>query len=106
MIRRNRSYLVEFATRLRETKGLRATRERTLIVRHIHAQFRQREEFTAEEVYESAKAKEPRRVSRATVYRTLGCLVEVELLAQVELDLPSPTAPRQFIYRLPAEWCD
>lgn len=106
MIRRNRSYLVEFATRLRETKGLRATRERTLIVRHIHAQFRQQEEFTAEEVYESAKAKESRRVSRATVYRTLGCLVGVELLAQVEPDLPSPTDPRQFIYQMPAEWCD
>ena len=106
MIRRNRSYLVEFATRLRETKGLRATRERTLIVRHIHAQFRQREEFTAEEVYESAKAKEPRLVSRATVYRTLGCLVEVELLDRLAQELPSPPDPQVILYLVPALWRD
>jgi len=105
MIRRNRSYLFEFTTRLRELKGLRATRERTQIVQHIHAEFRQREEFTAEEVYESVK-NAPRRVSRATVYRTLGCLVEVELLDRLEQELPSQPDPQMILYRVPAAWRD
>lgn len=106
MIRRNRSYLVEFATRLRETKGLRATRERTLIVRHIHAQFRQRESFTGIDVVESIRIDSPRRVALSTVYRTLGCLVEVELLDRLEQKLTSQPDPQVTLYRVPAEWCD
>ncbi|QDT29985.1 transcriptional repressor [Gimesia panareensis] len=105
MIRRNRGYVAEFAIRLNEEKGCRATRERLIIVRKIYEQFRQGQEFTAEEICGIVKSA-PRRVARSTVYRTLLFLVEIKLLLRVETGAPSQPDPQQTRYRLPAEWCD
>ena len=106
MIRRNRSYLEEFAIRIREHNLFKATRERLLIVRHIHEQYRQRESFTDVDVAESIKVATPRRVSLSTVYRTLRCLVEVELLDRLEQAPSSQSDSPLILYRLPVAWRD
>lgn len=66
--------------RLKEA-GLRVTPQR----RAVWSVFEGRSEghFTAEEVFESARRELPE-LSRATVYNTLGALVEAGLLRQVE----------------------
>lgn len=105
MIRRNRGYVEEFAIRLHEEKERRATRERLIIVRKIYEQYRQGQEFSAEEICGIVKSA-PRRVARSTVYRTLLCLVEINLLLRVEAGIPSQLDPQETLYQLPAEWCD
>ncbi|QDV20969.1 Ferric uptake regulator family protein [Gimesia panareensis] len=105
MICRKRGYVEEFAIRLHEKKGRKATRERSLIAQNIYDQFRQGQEFTAEEICGIVKS-EPRRVARSTVYRTLLFLVEIKLLLRVESGAPSQPDPQQTRYQLPAEWCD
>jgi len=69
--------LEEFITR----KGLRRTVQRERIV---EVAFSRDEHFTAEELYDRVK-KTDGETSRATVYRTLGMLVEADLLRQIDL---------------------
>lgn len=64
-----------------QTKGLRRTRQREVIV---EAAFGTNEHFTAEELWEMAR-KLDRTASRATVYRTLSLLVECGLLREIDL---------------------
>lgn len=62
-------------------KGLRRTNQRDAIVRAV---FSKDEHFTAEELFERVR-KADSDTSRATVYRTLGLLVEANLLQQIDL---------------------
>jgi len=72
-----RARLDEFIRR----KGLRRTGQRETI---INSAFSQDEHFTAEELFERVK-KQCSDISRATVYRTLGLMVEAGLLRQIDL---------------------
>jgi Fur family ferric uptake transcriptional regulator len=69
-----------YERRLKE-RGLRATRERRLILSHACEHFGH---FNAQELLESL-VRHGFRVSRATVYRTLAHLVETGLLRRHEL---------------------
>ena len=62
-------------------KGLRRTSQRDVIVRAV---FSKDEHFTAEELFERVR-KSDSYTSRATVYRTLGLLVEANLLREIDL---------------------
>ena len=62
-------------------KGLRRTVQREQIV---DVAFSRDEHFTAEELFERVR-KVDTETSRATVYRTLGLLVEADLLRQIDL---------------------
>jgi Fur family ferric uptake transcriptional regulator len=62
-------------------KGLRRTTQRDVIVRAV---FSKDEHFTAEELFERVR-KTDSDTSRATVYRTLGLLVEANLLQEIDL---------------------
>ena len=62
-------------------KGLRRTRQRDVIV---EAAFATEKHFTAEELHEMSRDID-RTISRATVYRTLGLLVESGLLREIDL---------------------
>lgn len=62
-------------------KGLRRTTQRDSIVRVV---FSKDEHFTAEELFERVR-KTDADTSRATVYRTLGLLVEADLLREIDL---------------------
>lgn len=62
-------------------KGLRRTAQRDTIVRAV---FSKDEHFTAEELFERVR-KTDSEASRATVYRTLGLLVEANLLREIDL---------------------
>ncbi len=63
------------------TKGMRLTQERELIVTEV---FSSHEHFDADQLVERMSAqKTGRRVSRSTVYRTLGWLEESGLLRKV-----------------------
>ena len=62
-------------------KGLRRTVQREQIV---DVAFSRDEHFTAEELFERVR-KVYTETSRATVYRTLGLLVEADLLRQIDL---------------------
>jgi Fur family ferric uptake transcriptional regulator len=62
-------------------KGLRHTRQREVI---IEAAFNTTDHFTAEELWERARKIDPT-ASRATLYRTLGLLVESGLLKEIDL---------------------
>lgn len=66
-------------------KKVRRTAQRDAIVKSA---FSTTKHFTAEELLESAR-KIDKRVSRATVYRTLPLLVESGLLAELDLGGPS-----------------
>lgn len=62
-------------------KGLRRTGQRDMI---IQSAFSKDEHFTAEELFERVR-KSSSDISRATVYRTLGLLVEADLLREIDL---------------------
>jgi len=62
-------------------KGLRRTVQREVIVK---AAFSKDEHFTADELFDRAR-KLDSETSRATVYRTLGLLVEADLLREIDL---------------------
>lgn len=62
-------------------KGLRRTVQREQIVGVV---FSKDEHFTADELFDRVR-KVDGEVSRATVYRTLGLLVEADLLRQIDL---------------------
>jgi Fur family ferric uptake transcriptional regulator len=75
---------VEIQQRLDEfirRKGLRRTAQREQIVNVV---FSRDEHFTAEELFDRVR-KVDAETSRATVYRTLGLLVEADLLRQIDL---------------------
>ncbi len=63
------------------SKGLRRTRQRDII---IQAAFSTQDHFTADELWEMARNLD-RKTSRATLYRTLGLLVEAGLLREIDL---------------------
>lgn len=62
-------------------KGLRRTAQRDVIV---EAAFGTTEHFTADELWDMARQIDPA-TSRATLYRTLGLLVESGLLREIDL---------------------
>lgn len=62
-------------------KGLRRTGQRERIAEVV---FSRDEHFTADELFERVR-KVDGETSRATVYRTLGLLVEADLLRQIDL---------------------
>ncbi len=64
-----------------ERKGLRRTGQRDKIARAV---FSKDEHFTAEELFDRVRRTDPD-ISRATVYRTLGLLVEADLLREIDL---------------------
>lgn len=64
-----------------QLKGLRRTAQRDVIIR---AAFGTTKHFTAEELWELARELDPA-TSRATLYRTLGLLVESGLLREIDL---------------------
>ena len=75
-------------SRVRE--GLRRTAQRATIV---NAVFSQDEHFTADELLDRVR-KTAANTSRATVYRTLGLLVEASLLREIDLgDAPTTYDP-------------
>ncbi|MCA9014388.1 MAG: transcriptional repressor [Planctomycetaceae bacterium] len=64
-----------------ETKGVRLTQERELIVAEIFSSY---EQFDADQLVERMAAqKTGRRVSRSTVYRTIGWLEEAGMLRKI-----------------------
>ncbi len=65
-----------------ERKGGRLTVQRRVI---IETAFAQSKPYTAEELYDIARARN-KSVSRATVYRTLPLLLETHLLRKITLD--------------------
>jgi Fur family ferric uptake transcriptional regulator len=69
--------LAEFIRR----KGLRRTGQRDMIIKSV---FSKDEHFSAEELFERVR-KTSADISRATVYRTLGLLVEADLLREIDL---------------------
>jgi Fur family ferric uptake transcriptional regulator len=62
-------------------KGLRRTGQRDAIIRAV---FSKDEHFNAEELYDRVRRAHAD-ISRATVYRTLGLLVEADLLREIDL---------------------
>ena len=62
-------------------KGLRRTGQRDMIIKSV---FSQDDHFTAEELFDRVR-KSSSDISRATVYRTLGLLVEADLLREIDL---------------------
>ncbi|MEO0446169.1 MAG: transcriptional repressor, partial [Verrucomicrobiota bacterium] len=64
-----------------QDKNLRRTSQRDVIIR---AAFGTTDHFTADELWELAKEIDPS-TSRATLYRTLGLLVEADLLREIDL---------------------
>lgn len=74
-------------------KGLRRTGQRDTIVK---AAFSKDEHFTADELFERAR-KIDAETSRATVYRTLGLLVEAGLLREIDLGNNQATYDPNFL---------
>lgn len=74
-------------------KGLRRTTQRDAIVRAV---FSKDEHFTAEELFERVR-KTDSETSRATVYRTLGMLVEANLLQEIDLGDNQTTYDPNFV---------
>ena len=63
------------------SKDLRRTKQRDVIV---EAAFNTKDHFTADELHDRVRGTD-RTVSRATVYRTLGLLVDCGLLREIDL---------------------
>ncbi len=74
-------------------KGLRRTNQRDVIMRAV---FSKDEHFTAEELFERVR-KTDSDTSRATVYRTLGLLVEANLLREIDLGDNQTTYDPNFV---------
>ena len=73
--------------------GLRHTAQRDVIVR---AAFSKDEHFTAEDLFERVR-KTDANTSRATVYRTLGLLVNAALLREIDLGNNQTTYDPNFL---------
>ena len=76
-----------------ERKGLRRTGQREKIARAV---FSKDEHFTAEELYDRVRRSDSG-ISRATVYRTLGLLVEADLLREIDLGENQTTYDPNFL---------
>lgn len=76
-----------------QRKGLRRTGQRDMIVK---AAFAKDEHFTAEELFDRVR-KTSSDISRATVYRTLGLLVEADLLREIDLGENQTTYDPNFL---------
>lgn len=74
-------------------KGLRRTVQREKIVDLV---FSRDEHFTADELFDRVR-KVDTETSRATVYRTLGLLVEADLLRQIDLGESQVTYDPNFL---------
>ncbi|MGJ8633022.1 MAG: Fur family transcriptional regulator [Luteolibacter sp.] len=74
-------------------KGLRRTVQRERIVEVV---FSRDEHFTADELFDRVR-KVDKDTSRATVYRTLGLLVEADLLRQIDLGESQVTYDPNFL---------
>jgi Fur family ferric uptake transcriptional regulator len=74
-------------------KGLRRTVQRDQIVEEV---FSRDEHFTADELFDRVR-KACADTSRATVYRTLGLLVEADLLRQIDLGNSQVTYDPNFL---------
>lgn len=75
------------------SKGLRRTTQRDTIVR---AAFSKDDHFTADELFDRARLLDAE-TSRATVYRTLGLLVESGLLREIDLGENQTTYDPNFL---------
>lgn len=64
-----------------QRQGMRRTGQRETIV---DAAFASEEHFTADDLWERARAKDPH-TARATVYRTIAMLVDAGLLREIDL---------------------
>ena len=73
-------------------KGLRSTPQRNAIIDII---FESEDHFTADELWERIR-KTNSKASRATVYRTLGLLVEANLLYEIDLGEDTKTYDPNF----------
>ena len=72
------------------SKGLRRTGQRDVIIQTV---FSKDEHFTAEELFERVRHNSAD-ISRATVYRTLGLMVDAGLLREIDLgDAPTTYDP-------------
>jgi len=74
-------------------KGLRRTAQRDTIVRAV---FSTDEHFTADELFDRVRRTDSE-TSRATVYRTLGLLVEANLLREIDLGENQTTYDPNFL---------
>jgi len=74
-------------------KGLRRTGQRDLIISEV---FSRDEHFTADELF-ARVSKSSADISRATVYRTLGLLVEAQLLREIDLGENQTTYDPNFL---------
>jgi len=74
-------------------KGLRRTGQRDVILKSA---FAQDEHFTAEELFARVR-KSQADISRATVYRTLGLMVEAGLLREIDLGDDQTTYDPNFL---------
>ncbi len=74
-------------------KGLRRTGQRDMIIK---AAFSKDDHFTAEELFDRVR-KSSSDISRATVYRTLGLLVEAGLLREIDLGENQTTYDPNFL---------
>lgn len=74
-------------------KGLRRTAQRDSIVRAV---FSRDDHFTADELFDRVR-KTDADTSRATVYRTLGLLVEADLLREIDLGENQTTYDPNFL---------
>ena len=74
-------------------KGLRRTGQRDLIIAEV---FSRDEHFTADDLFERVR-KSSNEISRATVYRTLGLLVEADLLREIDLGENQTTYDPNFL---------
>ena len=73
--------------------GLRRTGQREMILK---AAFSQAEHFTAEDLFERVRVIHAA-ISRATVYRTLGLMVEAGLLREIDLGDDQTTYDPNFL---------
>jgi Fur family ferric uptake transcriptional regulator len=74
-------------------KGLRRTNQRDIIVK---VAFSKDDHFTADELFDRVR-KVDAETSRATVYRTLGLLVEADLLREIDLGENQTTYDPNFL---------
>ena len=74
-------------------KGLRRTGQREMIIK---AAFSKDDHFTADELFDRVR-KSSSDISRATVYRTLGLLVEADLLREIDLGENQTTYDPNFL---------
>jgi Fur family ferric uptake transcriptional regulator len=81
MVKKKNNKEIEIFNRFLKHRGLSVTRQRRLVLDQV---FKNHDHFEAEEIVEMLR-KRNRRVSRATVYRTLAHLEDCSLIRRVDL---------------------